>query len=122
VKDLKKEEEREIEILFSKEGFFRITLDSIQIHYPPLGVLKLVQTSFLSSNEITTRSSIEEIPNGIPRKIDREIKGFAGIICSYQVPKTSNFFLLTTDEIKIKLTYRVLGFQMFKEKIVKINP
>lgn len=122
VKDLKKEEEREIEFLFSKEGFFKITLDSRTINFPEIGELKIIQTSFYNDNIGITRNFIENVENGQMKIINQEIQGFAGFICSFKIFNKDKVFPMTTYEIKIKISYRVLGFQMYKEKKVIINP
>jgi hypothetical protein len=123
VKDLRENEERDIEILSSKEGFFKIFLHSIQIDYPSIGKLQILQTSFWSNDvEETRRGVIEDFQNGQEKIIDQTIEGFGAIICKFRIYDKEKYYPMTTSKITIKFSYRVLGFLMYNEKSVIINP
>jgi len=122
VKDISHEKEREIEILFSKEGFLKIILHSITIDYPAVGDLQILRTSFFVNDRGRSRGFVENFQNGQEKIIDQEIEGFGGIICCFRIHDKEKYFPMTTHKIKIKFCYRVLGFIMYKEKSVTINP
>lgn len=122
VKNLRSDDERDIEILFSKEGFFKIFLHSVKIDYPSIGQLKILQTSFYSNNNRETINLIEDFQNGQEKIIDQYVEGFGGIICNFRIYNREKVFPMTTYIITVKFSYNVLGFLMHKEKSVKINP
>ena len=124
IRDLSKEKERNIEIYLSKEGFFKTILESYTISYPEIGELKMVQTSFISVQDASTRIARRYplILNGVPNLINREILDFFGLICRFRIDNPRRLLRGTTYEIRIKIIYRVFGFKMNKVKILTINP
>lgn len=121
VRDMNHEKEREIEILFSKEGVLKLILHSITIDYPEVGELRLLKTSFYSKDGGNTRAFEEMVQRGYEKIYDQEVEGFGGFIYCFRIPDKEKYFPETTHKITAKFCYRILGFDLFKEKSVKIN-
>jgi len=88
----------------------------------PCLVFPRVEPVLLYSKEGgNTRVFEETVQSGYEKIYDQEVEGFGGFIYCFRIPDKEKYFPETTHKITAKFCYRILGFDLFKEKSVKIN-